>query len=96
MPQMRAQGNDPRHTSKARKRRTSTNTQQRRASEAWKEDGSLNGVDFARDILPRIQGVPVRALAATMNVGVCHASNVRSGRAKPHKRHWKALMDLKR
>lgn len=92
---MRLSGTDPTNTPTAKKRRATTASRQRRAIEAWKDDGSLHNVDFRHDILPTIQGFSVRAIAEAMSASLSHASKVRNGHLVPHKRHWKALMDLK-
>jgi|SRR5580700_123081 CRISPR-associated endonuclease Cas1 len=91
---MRAAGHDPTSTPEARRRRASTASQQRKAVVAWRDDGSLNGVDFRRDILPRLQGVPVRVIAEAMGASISHGSKVRSGLLVPHKRHWRRLITL--
>ena len=91
---MRAAGYDPSATPEAQRRRTATASQQRKAGEAWRNDGSLDGVDFRRDILPRLQGVPVRTIAEAMGASISHGSKVRSGLLTPHKRHWHRLQRL--
>jgi len=52
------------------------------------------GVDFRRDILPKLQGVPVRAIAEAMGGTISHGSKVRCGHTVPHKRHSIALKAL--
>jgi hypothetical protein len=64
------------------------------ASLAWRDDGSLDGVDFRRDILPKLQSLPVRVIAAAMGTGISHGSKVRSGKLVPHSRHWNRLMQM--
>jgi hypothetical protein len=66
----------------------------RYAAVAWRDDGSLDGVDFRRDILPKLQGLPVRLIADAMGATISHASKVRGGKVAPHKRHWKTLRCL--
>ena len=91
---MRASGYDPTNTPEAKKRRSQTAMAQRRAVVAWRDDGSLDGVDFWRDILPGLQRVPVKVIAEAMGASISHGSKVRSGKLVPHKRHWRALRDL--
>jgi hypothetical protein len=67
---MRAAGYDPSTTLEAQRRRAATASQQRKAVVAWRDDGSLDGVDFQRDILPKMQGLPVRAIAEAMGTGI--------------------------
>ena len=88
---MRAAGHDPTATPEAQRRRAATASQQRKAGAAWRDDGSLDGVDFRRDILPKLQRVSVRAIAEAMGASISHGSKVRSGHTVPHKRHWRAL-----
>jgi hypothetical protein len=90
----RAAGHDPTTTPEAQRRRASTASQKRKATLAWRYDGSLDGVDFRRDILPKLQRLPVRVIAEAMGASISHGSKVRSGKVAPHKRHWKTLIDL--
>jgi hypothetical protein len=75
---MRAAGHDPTTTHEA------TASQQRKAVVSWRDDGSLNGVDFRRDILPKLQRLPVRLIAEAMGASISHGSKVRSGLLVPH------------
>jgi hypothetical protein len=88
---MRAAGHDPTTTPKAQRRRAASASQQRKAVVAWRDDGSLDGMDFRRDILPKLQGIPVRVIAEALAASISHGSKVRSGLLVPHKRHWKPL-----
>jgi CRISPR-associated endonuclease Cas1 len=88
---MRAAGHDPTTTPEAQRRRVASASQQRKAVVAWRDDGSLDSVDFRRDILPKLQSLPVRVIAEAMGTGVSYASKVRSGLLVPHKRHWSSL-----
>jgi CRISPR-associated endonuclease Cas1 len=91
---MRAAGHDPTATPEARRRHAITASARRRATLAWRNDGSLDGVDFRRDILPKLQSLPVRVIAKAMGASISHGSKVRSGKLVPHKRHWPVLSDL--
>jgi hypothetical protein len=91
---MRAEGYDPTTTPEALCRRAASASQQRKAVVAWCDDGSLDGVDFRRDILPKLQSLPVRVIAEAMGATSSHGSKVRGGKLVPHKRHWNALMRL--
>jgi hypothetical protein len=89
---MRAAGHDPSTTPEAQRRRATTASKQRKAIAAWRDDGSLNRVDFRRDILPNLQSLPVRVIAEAMGASLSHGSKVRGGKLVPHKRHWTALL----
>jgi hypothetical protein len=91
---MRAAGHDPTTTREAQRRRAATASKQRKAVAAWRDDGSLDRVDFRRDILPRLQTLPVRTIAEAMGWGGSHGSKVRGGQLVPHKRHWLILQKL--
>lgn len=92
---MRAAGHDPTTTPEAQHRRAATASQQRKAVVAWRNDGSLDGVDFRRDILPKLQRLlPVRVIAEAMGASLSHGSKVRSGKLVPHRRHWKTLLRM--
>lgn len=88
---MRAAGHDPTTAPEAQHRRAATASKQRKAAVAWRDDGLLDGVDFRRDILPKLQSLPVRVIAGAMGATISHGSKVRGGKLVPHKRHWKAL-----
>jgi CRISPR-associated endonuclease Cas1 len=91
---MRAAGHDPTTSPEAQRRRAAAASKQRKAAVAWRDDGSLNGVDFRRDILPKLQALPVRLIAEAMGASISHGSKVRGGKLVPHKRHWRALATL--
>ena len=91
---MRAAGCDPTTTAEAQRRRAASASQQRKAVAGWRDDGSLDGVDFRRDVLPRLQRFSVRAIAEAMGASLSHGSKVRSGKLVPHRRHWKTLQRL--
>jgi CRISPR-associated protein Cas1 len=93
---MRAAGHDPTTTPEAQRRRAASASQQRKAVVAWRDDGSLDAVDFRRDILPKLQGLAVRVIAEAMSASISHGSKVRGGKLVPHKRHWKTLTSLMR
>jgi len=58
---------------------------------AWRDDGSLDRVDVRRDILPKLQSLPVRVISEAMGASISHGSKVRSRLLVPHKRHWNVL-----
>jgi hypothetical protein len=71
-------------------------SKQRKAAIAWHDDGSLDAIDFHREILPRLQGITVRVIADALGISQSHASKVRGGKTAPHKRHWRNLLALVR
>lgn len=91
---LQAAGQNPTATPKAQRRRAAAASQQRKAGAAWRDDGSLTGVDFRRDILPKLQSLPVRVIAEAMGCSGSHGSKVRGGKLVPHKRRWVKLRRL--
>lgn len=91
---MRKAGHDS--TARPKLSGAATASQQRKAAFAWRDDGSLDGVDFWRYILPKLQGLPARVVAEAMGATISHGSKVRSGKVIPHRRHWDALAELGR
>jgi hypothetical protein len=91
---MRAIGKDPTQSHDAQLRRSASASVQRQSIIAWRDDGSLESVDFRRDILPMLQGLSVRAISEATGSSISHGSKVRNGHLVPHKRHWKALLGL--
>ena len=76
---MRAAGHDPTTTREAQRRRAASASKQRKAVAAWRDDGSLDGADFRRDVPPKLQGFPVRMIAEAMGASISHGSKVRAG-----------------
>ena len=93
--EMRDAGFDPGNDPEAQRLRAASASKQRKAGTAWRDDGSLDGVDFQRDILPKLRALPVRAIAKAMGCSASHGSKVRLGKLVPHRRHWGSLMQLK-
>jgi len=49
---------------------------------------------YDREIQPQLGKKKVREVAQVMQVSLPYASNIRSGRRRPHPRHWQALARL--
>lgn len=92
---LRARGTDPAHGGQAAKQRSETmrrhNYERRQwtASRAESADIDL----FARDILPAIQGIPLRRLAELTGLSVGYCALIRRGERVPHPRHWTGFRD---
>lgn len=87
---LRAGGRDPGHGGQAAVKRAATLAARQAANRAWDAlpHPELDGVDFARDIWPWLQGLPVRQLANATGLSVIYCSHIRSGAKVPHPRHW--------
>lgn len=87
-------GHAPHHSKAAVAKKRVSAARSARAKYAWTDDGSLDGIDFARDVLPRISSIPVLRIARALSVSRSWAALMRSGRRPTHKRHWIALIAL--
>ncbi len=92
----RAEGADPAHGGEAGRKRGERNASHVAAVTAWEVGGVESGDDtaFARDVLPRLQSVPLRTMAAATGLSEGYCSFVRRGLKVPHRRHWARLQTL--
>jgi hypothetical protein len=88
--ELRRAGTDPAHGATAGQRRAETmrhhHTQAAQSCEP--ADPDL----FDREILPTIQSVPLRGLAAATGLSLRYCALIRAGERTPHARHWLAFM----
>jgi hypothetical protein len=56
----------------------------------------LNEDCYVQKIQPSLRGKKVREIAEAMQVSKPYAAFIRSGRRRPHPRHWQALAALTR
>jgi len=94
--QHRAEGVDPAHGGAAAKARGDANAEHQRAARAFIDDGSLNSIDFERDILPRLRGSSLREISEVCGLSQAFCSRIRAGRVVPHRRHWQTFLQLTR
>ncbi|MDP9367434.1 MAG: CRISPR-associated endonuclease Cas1 [Chloroflexota bacterium] len=94
---LRMDGRDPAHGDAAGRKRGARNATHVAAITAWDSERGDEPVDlhtFARDILPRLQSVPLRLMAEATGLSEGYCSFVRRGQKTPHPRHWPNLMRL--
>jgi CRISPR-associated endonuclease Cas1 len=88
---LRDAGADPSHGGDAGKRRGATQSRQQRERREWEAanpGASFDPESFTREILPRIQGVPLSELARMTGLSLLYVSQIRRGVKVPHPRHW--------
>ncbi len=91
-----AEGRDPSHGGEtARKRGTSIAKRNREASE-WDRShpGRPDAGQFKRDIVPRLEGVPLQKITKATGLSLYYCSLIRRGLYVPHPRHWAALKSV--
>ncbi len=85
---------DPGQAPEVRSRRGQAISARKRALREWEEANP--GIDydpdyFAREILPRLQGVKLTQIMEAAGASKSYASTIRSGRFTPHVSTWRAL-----
>jgi hypothetical protein len=69
----------------------------RLAERAWNPADQPDWVDdraYSEQIHPRLADVAISAIALTLGVSLPYASDIRSGRRRPHPRRWLTLARL--
>lgn len=92
----RTAGDDPAHTADANRKRGERNANHWAEVERWEQahQGPTDGQTFTRDVLPRLQGVPLSALTQATGLSLRYCSLIRRGACVPHPRHWETLQKL--
>lgn len=91
----RADGTDPAHGGAAGIARGSRNAAHVAAAKAYDAAHPADStLDFARDVLPGLRHVTVRAMADATGLTQGYCSFVRRGLRIPHRRHWQTLLAL--
>jgi len=90
-------GDRPSHTPAAAEGRREANRAQREAQRAW-QDAGAEKTSFSDEeweaVRARLERWPLGAIALAAAVSTSTASKWRSGRRRPHPRHWAALAEL--
>jgi len=92
---MRAAGQDPTKTNEALRQQSEQMSERRRAAKEWEREHPEKcapGV-FVREVLPRIQSVPLSMLMEATGLSKRQCSRIRQGQSTPHARHWHLLLD---
>lgn len=94
--ELRAAGADSAYGGNAGRKRRRRNAELVRAIAEWERSGGGSGaeIDFARDVLPRLQGAPLSELMQATELSVRFCSLIRRGLKVPHPRQWAALARL--
>ena len=84
----RTEGIDPAHGGEAGRAKGRRNAAHALASAAWEAE------EFRREVLPGLQGAPLRAMMEATGLSLRYCSLVRRGEEVPHPRHWAVLVHL--
>jgi CRISPR-associated endonuclease Cas1 len=85
--------NDPSQTPEAKARRGAAMTRRHRERFEWTAVADEKGV-FEREILPRLQGIPLAELQRATGLSHTYVSAIRRGKYVPHPQHWPAFRRL--
>jgi uncharacterized Zn finger protein (UPF0148 family) len=85
------------HSPEARAKLADTQRQRRKAQAEWSASSQpqwLTESVYLKTIQPALASVSNSAIASRLGVSRCSASHIRSGKLRPHPRHWQALLRL--
>jgi len=81
----------------SQKKRSETQRRHEAAKREWRNSSDTSSIDrgkYDEEIQPRLAAVAIARIAATLDVCEPYAGDIRSGRRRPHPRHWQALAGL--
>jgi CRISPR-associated endonuclease Cas1 len=81
----------------SRRKHSETQRRHEAAKRVWRSSSQpawLNEDTYREKIQPKLAGITISVLAATLGVSEPYAAYVRAGRHRPHPRHWQALAEL--
>lgn len=64
------------------------------ADRAWGPRETADPTYFRTEILPKLEGLPLRQLEVVTGMSTSTCSLIRRGRQVPHPRHWQPLLEL--
>ncbi len=89
---LRESGVDPAHGGEAANTRGQTNRDHQHAVAEWNAQNRLPDPEvFEHEILPGLQEVSLREMAASTGLSIDYCSKIRRGLRVPHPRHWSRL-----
>lgn len=90
-------GDRPTHSPTAQEARSQANVRQREEQRRWVATGHESELDvswYEREILPRLAPLSLPTIAKATGASTTAASQWRTGRRVPHRRHWTALAEV--
>ena len=86
-------------STESRMKHSETQRRHEAAKRAWRSSPKADWPDentYVRQIQPRLRGVTIFALSSALGVSESYAADIRTGRHRPHPRHWETLAKLVR
>jgi hypothetical protein len=91
---LRAEGRDPTVTADAKHKLGEANSRRQLDASRWNADhGQPDNEAFTREILPRLQDIPLSRIMEATGLSLRYCSQIRRGYV-PHPRHWEGLRRL--
>jgi hypothetical protein len=87
-----ASGAAPQRSKAAIVKRRRASALSARALAQWVDDGSLDGIDFDRDVAPKLGAIGTPALARLLGCSKSWASMMSNGRAPVHRHFWATIL----
>jgi CRISPR-associated endonuclease Cas1 len=87
------------HTKQARAKCSKTQREHNRARARWDPHDQpewLTSTFYAEQIQPQLRGLRTSAIRTVLQVSEAYAAQVRTGKRRPHQRHWLHLAELVR
>ena len=81
----------------AQRKRSETQKRHEAAKWEWRNSskaGSVSNEIYDTEIQPRLTSITIAEIASTLGVSEPYAAGIRSGRRRPHPRHWQILANL--
>jgi len=81
----------------SQEKRSETQRRHEAAKRQWRNSSGASSLDrekYDREIQPRLASVTIARIAVTLGVCEPYAADIRSGRRRPHQRHWEPLAQL--
>jgi len=81
----------------SQKKRSETQRRHEAAKRQWRSslgENSLDRLKYDQEIQPCLASVTIADIAAALGVCEAYAADIRSGRRRPHPRHWEVLGEL--
>lgn len=91
-----AEGNDPRASVKAGRKRSDAISEQHRQNRVWARDAAADhdAAWFLREIVPKLDAYSLSQIAKATGLSLAACSRIRAGTCAPHPRHWDEFFAL--
>ena len=88
-----SEGNDPRASDRAGRKRGGAISEQHRQNRAWMRESAADrdAAWFLREVVPKLDAYSLSQISKATGLSLAACSRIRAGTRVPHPRHWEAL-----